>query len=566
MASLPFTPRRLPRAAAHALVAVGLLVAAPGTRTAAPRFLPDDPITREPEAADASGAAEWDIDLFYDLAYQLFVTAGRTPTNTPAQNINTIDEVPDSSWFTNRIGSRPMAAEELRRGPATGPPPASARWVLTREKSAGMAPGFTANDAEGQTWFISFDAKANPRGATAAIVIATRLFWALGYNQIDSHITEFTPGTVSIDPTATKKRPNGKRTPMTKADIEELLERVPRNGDLSVRAVAGRLLPGRVIGGFRYQGTRPDDPNDVVPHEHRRELRALRIFGAWTNLTDMKAGNTLDTVVTEGGRGVVRHYLQDVGSTFGVGANGPHDYNEGWEYMYEGAPTKRRLLTFGFGLSPWQTATYPDYPAIGRFEGRAFDPETWKPRAPTLAYMEMRDDDAFWAARRVMAFSDALIRAAVQTGEIGDAEQEAYLVDTLILRRDKIGRAYLTKINPIVGPTLTASGELTFGNAAVQYGFASAPTGYTATWARLDNATGEVTRIGQTSSGEERMQAPPGLPTTPGTFLELEVSAEHPTHRSWQRPIKVHFRRASGGWTLVGLERLPALERAPDNF
>ena len=88
------------------------------------------------------------------------------------------------------------------------------------------------------------------------------------------------------------------------------------------RAAAGRLLPGKVLGGFQYKGTRPDDPNDVVPHEHRRELRALRVFGAWTNLTDMKAGNTVDTIITEGGRGIVRHYLQDVGSTFGVGANG----------------------------------------------------------------------------------------------------------------------------------------------------------------------------------------------------------------------------------------------------
>jgi len=55
-------------------------------------------------------------------------------------------------------------------------------------------------------------------------------------------------------------------------------------------------------------------------HEHRRELRALKVFGAWTNLVDMKAGNTLDTVVTAEGRSVVRHYLQDVGSTFGTGA------------------------------------------------------------------------------------------------------------------------------------------------------------------------------------------------------------------------------------------------------
>ena len=34
---------------------------------------------------------------------------------------------------------------------------------------------------------------------------------------------------------------------------------------------------------------------------------------------------------------MVRHYLQDVGSTFGTGAHGPREYDEGWE-----APVERR--------------------------------------------------------------------------------------------------------------------------------------------------------------------------------------------------------------------------------
>ena len=32
----------------------------------------------------------------------------------------------------------------------------------------------------------------------------------------------------------------------------------------------------------------------------------------------------------------MKHYLQDVGSTFGIGANGPHDWDEGFEYFYQG--------------------------------------------------------------------------------------------------------------------------------------------------------------------------------------------------------------------------------------
>src|SRR5262245_31628695 len=261
--------------------------------TQSPRFYSDDPISREPDPEDASGAQPEDIGLAYDLSYNLFVTASRTPSNKRARNINTIDEVPDSSWFSNRIGSRALTADEITRGPNVGAPPAPEKWTIIREKSSGYAPGFTARDANGETWFISFDPPSNPKGATAAMVIANKLFWALGYNQVETFLTKIDPRRLEIDPKATARRPNGKRTPFTQSDLAAVLERAARNSDGTYEAAAARLLPGKVLGPFRYEGTRPDDPNDIVPHEERRELRALRVFGAWTNLTDLKAGYTL---------------------------------------------------------------------------------------------------------------------------------------------------------------------------------------------------------------------------------------------------------------------------------
>src|ERR1700752_1721542 len=67
------------------------------------KFYNDDPILREPETRDASGAKPWDIDLIWDLASNLFTRPGDVTQNVRAENINTIDELPDSSWFTNRI-------------------------------------------------------------------------------------------------------------------------------------------------------------------------------------------------------------------------------------------------------------------------------------------------------------------------------------------------------------------------------------------------------------------------------------------------------------------------------
>jgi hypothetical protein len=547
-----------------AAVAVGLTVgAAAAAHTAQQKFMPDDPLVRAPETADASKAEEWEVNLFYDLGYNLFVTSRREPTNTRAQNLNTVDEVPDSSWFTNRIGRQPISVQQLLQGPVAGPAPTPSRWTITREKSVGDAPGFTAQDANGQTWFVSFDAPSSPQGATGAVVVATKIFWALGYNQVEYFLTEMRPETVQIDPKATKRRPSGKRTPLTQDDVKELLERASRGADGSYRAAAGRLLPGKVIGAFKYHGTRPDDPNDLVPHEHRRELRALRVFGAWTNLVDMKAGNTLDTVISEGGRGIVRHYLQDVGSTFGVGANGPHEWSEGWEYVYDMPPQRKRFFTLGFGLSPWQTVDYDEFPAVGRFESEGFDPEAWKPRAPTAAYMEMRDDDAFWAAERVMAFSNEMIEAVVRVGEYADPSAAEYLAATLIKRRDKIGRVYLTKINPVVNVALDSSGTLTFGNAAVQHGFASAPRGYLDTWYAYDNTTGESRQIAQTSGQAERLAAPPGVTASVGGYVRVDIAADHAEHPRWKEPVHAYFLREAAGWKLVGFERIPDNPQTP---
>ena len=548
---------RMPHRSVAACVRIALISALCAVTFAAsgPRFYSDDPLLREPESQNAAGAEEVDVGLLYDISYNLFVTPGLERSNVHARNANTIDEVPDSSWFTNRVLPRTASVDDFVRGPNVGKPPNPERWTFIREKTSGFAPGFTAKDANGEIWFLSFDPPGNPEGATAAMVVANRIFWALGYNQVETFITSVDPDKLVIDPDATIKRPSGKRTSAKPDDISAVFERAARNADGTYRVAAGRLLPGKVLGPFRYEGTRPDDPNDTVDHQHRRELRALRVFGAWTNLTDLKAGNTLDTLIEVNGRSVVRHFLQDVGSTFGMGANGPHDWDEGFEYFYDGPPSRRRMVTLGFGLSPWQTTPYTIYPSVGRFESEAFDPLTWKPHAPTTAYMEMMPDDAFWAARRVAAFDDALIKALVHTGQFSDAAAEAHLAAILTQRRDKIARAYLPAVNPIVEGRLTAGGELTFENAAVAARVADAPAGYSAKWWEFDNATGQTRALGDTRSANASMKAPRELPSAGGAIVRIDVSADGGPHPAWQLPARLYFRRAADGWTLIGLER-----------
>ena len=543
------------------VVALALLTAAgvaPSSDLGAqrPRFFSDDPLLRDPETQDASKVEEWEIGLTPDLLQNLFGKPGDRASNVRAQNVNTADEVPDSSWFTNRVYAKPLSTDDVTRGPLTTDGPAPGKWIVIRGKGAGVAPGFTARDEKGVMWFVSFDGRDNPVAPTAAIAVATRLFWALGYFQVENHLTTLRPENVVVDDSATL-RAHGKRRRMTKKDVDQVFDRSARSADGSYRVIAGRALPGRPVGGFKYYGTRPDDPNDVVPHEHRRELRALQVFGAWANLVDMKAGNTLDTVITENGRGVIRHYLQDVGSTFGTGALAPRDGDEGYEYLYEGDTLSKRLLTFGFFLSPWQTLDYDEHPEIGRFEGDEFEPEDWKPRVPVAALRHVRPDDALWAALRVMAFTDDMIRAAAKTGNFTDPAAEKLLADILIKRRDKIGRVYYSRINPLVRFELTDTG-LAFENPAVKARLSEAPKqGYQATWYRFNNGTGAADQIGSpTTASQERLQAPADLPRDANSYVKVSVRAVEPPHAPWATPVDVYFRRAGNAWRLVGVERV----------
>jgi hypothetical protein len=561
---LPSSSSTRARVITRLLLALGVpAIFAAFASGASPHFYPDDPIAREPESQDASTAQPYFRGSLFEMTTNLFVTADYEPSGRRAQNINTIDEVPDSNWFTNRIGSTGVTVEDLVRGPNVGAPPDPSRWTLTREKTSGSHPGFTARDARGETWFLEFDPTYFPEGATGAVEVATKIFWALGYNQVESFLTTFDPARVEFDPKATLRRPSGARTRFTRDDMNAILERVARRPDGTYRVVAGRLIPGKVLGGFQYDGTRPDDPNDVIPHEHRRELRALHVFGAWVNLTDLKASNTLDTLVSGNGRTVVKHYLQDVGSTFGM-CNDLHEWDLSYEHFYQTGSSLRRLFSFGFALSPWQTIPYVEYPSIGKFEGDRFDPRAWRPQTPTTAYLELRDDDAFWAARRVAAFTDELIRAAVHTGEYSDPAAEKYLADVLIKRRDKVARTYLTSVNPIVSPRLDSSGRLTFDNAAFAAGVASAPVTYRASWFRFDNATGETQPLAQTEGTTTSIDAPGNLPTASGTFVGVDITIDNETYASWRRPVRAYFRRADEQWILVGFERLP--EKTTDTF
>jgi len=262
---------------------------------ASPRFYGDDPVWRDPDTQDASAMKALEVDLLADLATNLM--GPRTAAADRAKNVNTVDEVPDSSWYTNRAGAKPLTPADVFRGPDTTQGPEPGVWTITSSKSDGVTPGFSIKDTKGQLWFLKFDPPGFRGMATGTEVAVTKLMWALGYHVPENHIAYMRREQLVLGSTAKFTPPGGKRRAMRLEDIDTLLQRADREPDGAYRIVASKALPGKPIGRIRFVDTRPDDPNDIVPHEDRRELRGYGVFAAWLNHVDAKAINSLDTLI-----------------------------------------------------------------------------------------------------------------------------------------------------------------------------------------------------------------------------------------------------------------------------
>jgi hypothetical protein len=543
-----------------------LLVVAVGVSTAgAPlTFAPEDPIAVAPELADASGVQPREITHFRDAWEAIWKRGDATVER--ALDVNTVDEVPDSSWFENRIGVRPMTTADIAAGP-DHERPASGPWTITSAKSEGVTPGLQMKDSRGQLYFIKFDPPGYPELATGAEVISTKLLYAAGYHVPDNEIVVLARDDLRIGPTAMMRDSDGKKRPLTEADVDALLHHVARRPDGRYRALASTQLPGTPLGPFSYYGVRPDDPNDTVPHEHRRSLRGLRVFAAWINHVDVKSENSLDMLAADEGRRIVRHYLIDFNATLGSAGIGPADRRSGHEYILDTRPILLSLATLGLYVRPWMTIHYPDVPAVGRFEGDRFEPAQWKPTFPNRAMLNARPDDTFWAARRVMAFSDEAIRAVVATADYSDPRATDLIANTLIERRDKIGRAWLAGVNPLIDFAIDDDGAstsgnqcrapmLTFRNAAADADISTPAAGYDVRWFRFDNARGTAAPVGPAFTASRPAVPVPGDLVRSAAFVAVDVAAIHDAHPTWRQPVRVYFRHADDRWTLVGLERM----------
>ena len=556
-------------AAIVCLVLTGVSVQSQTTK----RFWKDDPLQVDPDDLPIPKPQAIKLSQIYDIMESTF---GRRPKKDqpipPSENANSAGQVPNSSWFTDRLGKQNLAMDKLVRGSDQLKGPDQSRpWLLVGMKVQGITPGFTVQDGRGDIYFIKFDPPKYPHLTTSTEVIATKFFYAFGYNVPENYLAFIRREDIQIGNDwgscgqacevlgHEHKVPlfvdeEGKERPVTDRDLDKIFKRVYQAGDGRTPVVASRRLRGSPLGPFKYYGTRSDDPNDIFDHENRRELRGLRVFAAWLNHDDSRSINSLDMYEGEPGKGFVKHYLLDFGSCLGSGSVRKQSKRAGNEYFYELKPALKAGASLGIWDRSWRHVKYPDYPSIGRFEGDYFQPQLWKPEYPNPAFERMQIGDAFWATSIIAKFTDEMVRVLVGTGQVPDPEAEEYLVETLLKRRDKILGYYLSQTNPLdafqVEPSAGGS-RLMFDNLGVKAGLVAASS-YQYRWFRFNNETGSTEPLTTMAVTEQPALA---VPDDKAAYLMVRITTPSVDYPSWEKPVDVFVWNTDPSPKVIGVDR-----------
>lgn len=461
-------------------------------------------------------------------------------------NVNALDEVPDSTWFTNRHAMHRLSTRQLADGPNTGHAPAEeGPLVVLSGKSLGMTPGFIMRDEKGDRYVVKFDPPLYPELSTGAELVCSKVLWALGWNVPEYYLTTLSEDRLTLATDATAKDSWGRKVPLSPELLRELLRKAYRLPDGRVRALASRMIPGVPKGSPRLLGVRPDDPNDSVPHEDRRELRGLRIVAAFVNFTDGRRGNFFDTFLPDspepGSGGHIQHYVLDFSSGLGAGNVDYKDPKLGNEYLFDPAKVMFRVLTL-WQIAPAWARLPLTHPALGYFESSIFDPERWRPSYLNPDFDRATLRDSFWGARLVTSLRDQDLQVIARAGAWSDPRVADLLSTILAERRDRIAQTYFDwrRIDPISEPLVEGS-TLTFRDLGVEAGVVDP----------------SAARYRHRFGGEDWVPDPGPLVTLrdPAGKEVIELETSHDGGERWSPPARVTLAPAAGGLQAVELVR-----------
>jgi hypothetical protein len=388
----------------------------------------DEPIAM-PRPVEVNDVVEFS-DLFVGRP---LVEAMRTRRRPPPGDINALDDVPRSRWFS------PLDVEDgsFEMAYAEGGPPVPPYRVLLERAPSGNG-GIPVIDGLGRRFELRRDPPDRQEVRTAAAAISARIVRALGYLVPEVYVTDASEGDFAIAPGEQHPLSILSGTEPTEPDIvrkqlvnslTEWLESAPPNGKGAFRFSATRWPPGADMGRTAVAGTRADDPNDRVPHEHRRTLRALKLVGAWLGMTRFTPHDLRDVYAGTPGAGHLLHHVVGMDKSLGTEAiigKRPEQKDE----MF-------LLATLGFAPDPNIPPTQRKYVAIGAI-GEEIDPGQYGPALPFPPMENTDGADAFWIAKRIAAVSEELILYAVRAGKVSNGTARKLLFELILARQRRV--------------------------------------------------------------------------------------------------------------------------------
>jgi hypothetical protein len=411
---------------------------------------------------------------FYDAYFYKRINRGlKAKGHYRAENTNALDEVPNSTWFTNRIGRQTVTPQEAYDGPnLVGSPQEHKPWSILSAKVGGASIGFVAQDSRGVKFMLKFDLFKFPELETAADVITQRFLWAAGYNTPEDYILNFIETDLILGEKAYEKDTFGRKIPLTKERLSKQLGKVFKDKTGNFRGLASVFLKGELIGGHTPEGTRGGDPNDTIPHERRRELRgALPIF-SWLDHVDVKDANAMDVYVDDPEDSAikyVRHYWLDFGKSLGVHAQIKKRKHFGYEYSMDLEAATKSLLTLGLYSHPWADRATPTLRGVGLIGSKAYEPGGWTAFFPAyVPFLQADEADGFWGAKLLMKFTKEHIAAVVKAAQFTDPAAGEYLTTTLVARQRKTAAYWFARVTPLDRFTVK-QGALCFSDLALEY-------------------------------------------------------------------------------------------------
>jgi hypothetical protein len=413
------------------------------------------PIAEPPERGENRVLRSLLVSVPYDLSEDLWVSEGE------ALNRTHFDDAVSSAWWERRMGYEAITPEHLARGHLQdkGAPDTSGVLEVRSGKVDGATPGFVAKDAKGDVYIIKVDPVDVPYLQSSAGVISNRLMWGAGYWVPEDYVTTLDPTRLTIAEGA-EAEVGGQERPMTQEDVDRIISKTWTLPNGRVRVLASRFVPGKPKGPTFFNSRRSDDANDHYSHEHRRELRALRVISAWLNDTDRREGNTLDVYVAPG---YLRHYQIDFAASLGSGTDRPKHPKDDVERPADLIRVLARFASLGVYREGWEGAPQViSHPALGFLKATTFEPSEWKTAWENPAFVAMTDADAYWGAKIVASFTAEHIRAAVQEGQLPEPWMVDQLTQALLVRRDKIMGLHFSNVTPLEKPELEGSTASSF--------------------------------------------------------------------------------------------------------